>query len=248
MLLQAFRLFHLMAEQTRRFSGTLFARLAVQLSKACAGNVHGRSHALLSATHAGRYIVVSAGSRQVLMAWCLDGRPRPYPGPPAGSGPSSVPGREPDASPWPRHSWLATHLPQQSGVARRSGKPGKPGKHARKSDQRYLALAAFPIGPRPHPKPEHDGSGMPSAPLHMLGAPEGAPGLPGKDVQGCMDAAAVPQSAGTSAKASDVAGGCEANGRNEEAVCKAVGVVAAASDASVTLLRLDVAARRCSVC
>ena len=213
--------------------------------------------------HAGRHIIVSAGSRQVLMAWCLDGRPRPHLGPPARPEPSSAPAWEPDTRPWPRHSWLATHLPQQGsalnpkqgGVARRSGKPGKPGRHARESDQRFLALAAFPVGPNTGPDPQHSGSRGPSAPLP--GVPAGAPWLTGEITDACGDAAAVPLSAGTSAAGGDLAGCCEAGGwnevghrlvrPNEDTVCSGVGVVAAVSDASVMLLRLDVAARRCSV-
>ena len=199
--------------------------------------------------------MVSAGSRQVLMAWCLDGRPRPHPSPPAGSEPPSAPGWEPDARRWPRHSWLATHLPQQGsalnpkqgGAARRGGKPGKPGRHARESDQRYLALAAFPVGPNPDPDPEHEGSGGPSAPLHMPGVPASAPGLSGEVTNARVDAAPVPQSAGTWAASGDMAGRCEASRWNGSTDGCAVGVVAAASDASVTLLRLDVAARRCPI-
>lgn len=195
---------------------------------------------------------MSAGSRQVLMAWCLDGRPRPHPGPPAGVYPPSAPGLEPDARPWPRHSWLATHLPQQGsplnpkqgGAAFRGGKPGKPGRHARESDQRYLALAAFPVRLNPNPDPEHDGSGGPSAPRHMPGVPAGALGFPREVVGAREDAASVPQFAGTSAAGGNLAGHDEASRRNVDTVCSAVGVVAAASDASVTLLRLDVAARR----
>lgn len=244
---------HLMAPELIGFSAShllLRSRMLYGLRCSCISCIN---HAV-SPTHAGRHIVVSAGSRQVLMAWCLDGRPRPHPGTPAGSAPPSAPGWAPDARPWPRHSWLATHLPQQGsalnpkqgGVARRSGKPGKPGRHARESDQRYLALAAFPIGPNPDPDPERGGSVGLSAPLHMPGVPTGAPGLPGEVTDARGDAAAVPLSAGTSAAGGGTAGRCEARRWNADKDGSAVGVVAAASDASVTLLCLDVAARRCS--
>ena len=219
----------------------------------CAAAAFAIFHVLMLTAHAGRFIVVSAGSRQVLMAWCLDGRPQPHPGPLAGPEPPSAPAWEPDARPWPRHSWLATHLPQQGpalnpkqgGVARRSGKPGKPGRHARESDQRYLALAAFPVAPNPDPNPEHDGSGGPSVPLP--GIPAVAPGLYGEDAAASGDAAAVHLSAGTSAAGGDVAGRCAASGCCGDNVSSALGVVTAASDASVKLLCLDVAARRCSL-
>ena len=115
---------------------------------------------------------------------------------------------------------------------------GKPGKHARASDQRYLALAAFSVDPNPNPEAEHDGIGVSSAPLYVLGPAR----VPGDELGMCGDAAgervaAVSQPPGPSA--------CGASEGQEEAVCSGVGVVAAASDASVTLLRLDVASRRC---
>ncbi len=81
---------------------------------------------------AGRYIVVSAGSKEVLMAWSLDGCPPGTPGS----------GSEPRVKSWPRHAWIATRPPPLGGLRRRANKPGQA---TRASDQRFLAVAAFPI-------------------------------------------------------------------------------------------------------
>ncbi len=138
------------------------------------------------------------------MAWRLDGRPPP--------GGSSAAGPEPE--PWPRHSWLATRPPPRGGLRRRSNKPGRA---TPASDQRTLALAAFPLA-EAEPGPEA-GQGC-------AGPAAADPAPRERDAQ-----AARPADGGGGACGGRIPGGT-------------VGVVAASSDASLQLLCLDVAARR----
>ncbi len=138
------------------------------------------------------------------MAWRLDGRPPP--------GGSSAAGPEPEA--WPRHSWLATRPPPRGGLRRRSNKPGRA---TPASDQRTLALAAFPLA---------DAEPGPEAGQGCAGPAAADPAPRERDAQ-----TARPADGGGGACGGRMPGGT-------------VGVVAASSDASLQLLCLDVAARR----
>jgi len=168
------------------------------------------------------------------MAWRLDGRPPP--GGPGAGGPG----------PWPRHSWLATRPPPLGGLRRRSNKPGRA---TPASDQRTLALAAFPLARAP---------GAPAAPVAASGSTRSAPPAPGlaggaghadaEPEPGAGQGCAGPAAAGPAPRERDARAAVPADG--DGGACGGrmpggmVGVVAASSDASLRLLCLDVAARR----
>ena len=56
--------------------------------------------------------------------------------------PPGTPGSGSELRSWPRHAWIATRPPPLGGLRRRANKPGQA---TRASDQRFLAVAAFPI-------------------------------------------------------------------------------------------------------